>query len=143
MTKLGQLILLLSVFFSPVCLLSEDLSDFSGRWEIIPGKSVDLGTRGGFMLDVRADGNDITILGEKMWRGRDLSIAFELILGGTVKKEITSYRLPDIAYQGIRMKKGDIQTFFTEYSEETSTLSIVETTPVLISQGFSTFKTAS
>jgi len=135
MTKSGKLVLLLSVLLSPLCLLAGGISDFNGRWEIVPGKSIDLGRRGGFVLDVQTVGNDITFLREKKWRGRDLSIAIELTLGEIVKKEITSYRLPDIAYLGIRMKKGDTQTFFTEYSEETNTLSILETTPVLISQG--------
>ncbi|RKX34219.1 MAG: hypothetical protein DRP71_07825 [Verrucomicrobia bacterium] len=136
MTKLGKL-LLLSVLFSPVSLLAEGISDFDGRWEIIPGKSMALGRAGGFVLDIQTNGNDMTILREKTRRGRDLSTTFDLTLSQTTEKEITTYRLPDITYMGVRMKKGDVQTFSAEYSEETGTLSIIEVTPVMISQGSS------
>jgi hypothetical protein len=137
MTKFGKF-LLLSVLITPVLLPAEGISDFSGRWEIIPSKSIALGRRGGFVLDIKTNGNDITLRREVIRRGRDYSTSVELTLGQTNNKEITAYRFPGISYQGIRMEKGGTQTLAAEYIEETDTLSYIEITPVLISQGKST-----
>ncbi len=128
---------LLFILFSPVCLFGEGISDFDGRWEIIPGKSIELGRFGGFVLDIKTNGNDMTILKEKIRRGRDISSTMEVKVGETIQKEITAHRFPGVFYLGVRMKKGDTQTFSTEYNEETKTLSVIEETPVLVSQGTS------
>ncbi|MBL4576585.1 MAG: hypothetical protein JKY51_10920, partial [Opitutaceae bacterium] len=84
------------MLFSPVCLFGEGISDFDGRWEIIPGKSIDLGRFGGFVLDIKTSGNDVTILKEKMRRGRDLSSTMEVKVGETIQKEITAHRFPGV-----------------------------------------------
>jgi len=136
MTKLGKL-LFLSALFAPFFLRAEGISVFEGRWEIIPGKSMELGRNGDFVLDISAKGNDLKIVVEKAARGRALSSVMELKLGETTAKEITAYRFPGISYLGIRMKKGDVQTFTSEFDRDTATISIIETTPVLISQGSS------
>ncbi len=130
-----QLVLFILLF--PVLLLAESISDFNGRWEIIPGKSIDVGRYGGFVLDVKTNDSDLTILKERIVRGRDYSETMELQIDKTIEKEISSFRLSGNMYLGVRMKKGDTRTFSTKYSEETNTLSVIEEIPVLISQGAS------
>jgi hypothetical protein len=130
-------LILLFVLCSPVWLNAADVDDFAGEWEIVPGKSIELGRYGGFVLHFRTNDNDITIIKEKIRRGYDLSDTLELKLDNTTQKEITNYRLPGIAYLGVRMTKGANRTFVTEYIEATNTISVIEETPVLISQGTS------
>jgi hypothetical protein len=127
--------LVLFLLLSPVLLFAGSISDFNGRWEIIPGKSIDLGRFGGFVLDIKTNENDLTILKERIVRGRDYSSTLQLTLGETVEKEITAHNMPGLFYLGVRMKKGDTQTFSAEYDGTTKTLSVIEKTPVLISQG--------
>jgi len=129
------------LLFVPVCLPAASIGDFTGAWEIIPGKSVELGRYGDFVLHIEANDGNVQIIRERIRRGYDLSDTLEVTLGGTTEKEITRYRMPGISYQGVRMKKGDWRTFAAEYSEASNTLSVIENMPVLISQGVSTIST--
>ena len=62
-------LLVLFLLLFPVLLLAGSISDFNGRWEIIPGKSIDLGRFGGFVLDIKTNENDLTILKERIMGG--------------------------------------------------------------------------
>jgi hypothetical protein len=130
-------LIVLFVLLFPVCLNAKDIDGFAGEWEIIPSKSVELGRYGGFVLKLQAQDNSITVIKERVLRGYDRSDTLELRLDRTTQKAITRYRMPGIAYLGVRMKKGDERTFSTEYNQATGTLSVIEKTPVLISQGTS------
>lgn len=125
----------------PACLLNADLNDFEGRWEVVPGKSIELGRYGGFVLVVETDGKDITITKEKKIRGMDLSVVLPLNLDQTTSQELTTYRNTNMVYQGVRNKVGDNQTFDTEFDPATNTLTVTEITPVLISQGSASITT--
>ena len=118
----------------PAFLFASDISDFTGKWEIIPGKSIDLGRRGGFKLELNTSNKNVTII-KTMGRRYSYADTLELVPGKTINKEITSYRFQGAYYLGVRMKKGDKQKFTTQYSPETKTLTVIEEIPVLISQG--------
>jgi hypothetical protein len=122
------------LLFLPVLSLAANLSDFAGRWEIAPGKNLDTGRRGGHVLEIQTTGNQIALI--RSISGRSTyADTLALTVGQTIEKEITTYRIPNIFYLGIRGKKGDKKTFATRFDAATATMTVVEKFPVLVSQG--------
>ncbi|MBN1541120.1 hypothetical protein JW992_03170 [candidate division KSB1 bacterium] len=118
----------------PTLLFAAEPADLNGKWEILPAKSMELGRRGDTMLEIQAIDNQIALIRVASGR-RSFADTLNVVLDETIEKEITSYRLSGISYLGVRKKKGDRQSYTTHFDPARSCLTVVETIPVLLSQG--------
>ncbi len=123
------------LLFIPALVLAQGKKDFSGTWEILPGKSVELARFGKFNLEIKVEGGNVTITKIKNLRSSEFKETNNLLIGRTTEKKIELYGVRNNMYMAVREKKGDIKTFKTSYDKKTNVIKVVENTPVLISQG--------